>query len=38
VINAVLDALAAAGVKHLDMPATPHAIWRALRRAKGEAP
>lgn len=38
VINAVLDALAAAGVEHLDMPATPHAIWRALRRAKGEAP
>ena len=32
VIDALLDALAEAGVTHIDMPATPEAIWRALRR------
>ena len=33
VINAVLDALAEDGVTALDMPLTPHAVWRALNRA-----
>lgn len=33
VINAVIDALAAHGVRHIDMPATPEKIWRALREA-----
>jgi carbon-monoxide dehydrogenase large subunit len=32
-MNAVLDALAARGVRHLDMPATPERIWRALQAA-----
>jgi carbon-monoxide dehydrogenase large subunit len=32
VMAAILDALKPAGVKHLDMPATPERIWRALRR------
>jgi carbon-monoxide dehydrogenase large subunit len=31
VINAIVDALAANGVRHIDMPATPEKIWRALR-------
>ena len=31
VANAVLDALARFGVRHLDMPLTPEKIWRALR-------
>jgi len=30
VMNAVLDALAPLGVSHLDMPATPEKIWRAM--------
>jgi len=30
VINAIIDALADDGVKHLDMPATPESVWRAL--------
>ncbi|HEX5092959.1 MAG TPA: xanthine dehydrogenase family protein molybdopterin-binding subunit [Burkholderiales bacterium] len=30
-MNAVLDALAPRGVASLDMPATPEAVWRALR-------
>ncbi len=34
VINAVLNALAPAGVKDISMPATPHKIWQALQRAK----
>ena len=33
VMNAVIDALAARGVRHLDMPATSERIWRALQRA-----
>ena len=30
VMAAILDALHPAGVRHLDMPATPERIWRAL--------
>ncbi|HEX6112477.1 MAG TPA: molybdopterin cofactor-binding domain-containing protein, partial [Geminicoccaceae bacterium] len=33
VMNAVLDALATCGVRHVDMPATPERIWRALQAA-----
>jgi carbon-monoxide dehydrogenase large subunit len=32
-INAVANALQAAGIRHLDMPATPMRVWRALRDA-----
>jgi carbon-monoxide dehydrogenase large subunit len=32
VMSALLDALAPYGVKDLEMPATPHAIWRAIMR------
>lgn len=31
VMNAVVDALASHGVRHLDMPATPQAVWRAIQ-------
>jgi len=34
VMNAVHDALAAAGVKYLDMPASPHRVWQAIQSAK----
>jgi carbon-monoxide dehydrogenase large subunit len=34
VICAVLDALSPLGVEHIDMPATPEKIWRAIRGAK----
>jgi len=30
VVNAVLDALAERGVKHIEMPCTPERVWRAL--------
>ena len=33
VINAILDALAPLGIDHIDMPATPERIWRAIRDA-----
>ncbi|MEE8445940.1 MAG: molybdopterin cofactor-binding domain-containing protein, partial [Alphaproteobacteria bacterium] len=36
VISAILDALAPLGVTHIDMPATPMTVWRAIRAAKGE--
>jgi carbon-monoxide dehydrogenase large subunit len=31
VANAVVDALAEFGVKHIEMPATPERVWRALQ-------
>ena len=34
VINALLDALRARGVSHIDMPATPQRVWRALQQAR----
>lgn len=33
VINAILDALAPLGVRTIDMPATPHRVWQAIRAA-----
>jgi aerobic carbon-monoxide dehydrogenase large subunit len=33
VINAVVDALAHLGVRHMDMPATPEKVWRAIHEA-----
>jgi carbon-monoxide dehydrogenase large subunit len=34
VVNAVVDALAEFGVTHMEMPATPERIWRAIRAGK----
>jgi len=34
VMNAVIDALAEHGIRHLDMPLTPAIIWQALQAAK----
>ena len=33
-INAICDALAPLGVRHLEMPATPDRVWTAIREAK----
>jgi carbon-monoxide dehydrogenase large subunit len=30
-INAIVDALSEFGVRHVEMPATPERIWRAMR-------
>ena len=32
--NAVVDALAHLGVRHLDMPCTSQRVWRAIRDAR----
>ncbi len=35
VINAIVDALhRKAGIRHIDMPATPHRVWQALHQAE----
>ncbi len=32
--NAVVDALRPLGIKHLDMPYTPHRVWHAIQQAR----
>ncbi|WP_028465287.1 xanthine dehydrogenase family protein molybdopterin-binding subunit [Nisaea denitrificans] len=34
IMNALMDALAPLGVKHIDMPATPEKVWAAIQSAK----
>jgi aerobic carbon-monoxide dehydrogenase large subunit len=34
IMNAVVDALAPVGVTHIDMPATPERVWRAIEAAR----
>jgi carbon-monoxide dehydrogenase large subunit len=36
-MNAVMDALAPVGVTRLDMPASPHRVWQAIRSARASA-
>ena len=36
-MNAVNDALARLSVRHLDMPATPERVWRAIQEARSKA-
>jgi carbon-monoxide dehydrogenase large subunit len=31
IINAIVDALAPLGIEHIEMPATPERVWRAIR-------
>jgi carbon-monoxide dehydrogenase large subunit len=35
-VSAILDALAELGVRDITMPATPYAIWTAIRKAKAQ--
>jgi carbon-monoxide dehydrogenase large subunit len=35
IINAVVDALSPLGIDHIDMPATPERVWRAIRAMRG---
>jgi aerobic carbon-monoxide dehydrogenase large subunit len=37
IINAIVDALAPLGIDHIDMPATPERVWRAIRAAHRRA-
>jgi carbon-monoxide dehydrogenase large subunit len=34
--NAMIDALAHLGVRHIDMPVSPERVWRAIREAPGD--
>jgi aerobic carbon-monoxide dehydrogenase large subunit len=34
VVNAIVDALAELGVEHVEMPATPERVWRAIQDAR----
>jgi carbon-monoxide dehydrogenase large subunit len=34
VVNAIVDALSELGVSHLEMPATPERVWRAIKAAR----
>ncbi|WP_142847390.1 xanthine dehydrogenase family protein molybdopterin-binding subunit [Telmatospirillum sp. J64-1] len=34
VINAVVDALSPLGIRHVDMPATPHRVWKAIQQQR----
>jgi carbon-monoxide dehydrogenase large subunit len=35
IVNAIVDAVADLGVSHIEMPATPERVWRAMQKAKG---
>jgi carbon-monoxide dehydrogenase large subunit len=37
IVSAILDALGEVGVRDMTMPATPHAIWSAIQKAKEKA-
>jgi carbon-monoxide dehydrogenase large subunit len=34
VTNAVIDALSAFGITHLDIPCTPEKVWKAIQEAR----
>src|SRR5271163_4784983 len=36
VMNALVDALSEYGIRHIDMPATPERVWRAIREARAK--
>ena len=38
VMNAIVDALSEFGIRHLDMPATPYRVWRAIQEARAAHP
>ena len=36
VINSIVDALSPMGIKHIDMPASPMRVWKAIQNAQGK--
>ncbi len=34
IMNAIVDGLSVYGIRHIDMPATPHRVWQAIEKAK----
>jgi carbon-monoxide dehydrogenase large subunit len=37
-VNAIIDALSEYGIRHIDMPATPYRVWRAIQDAGAARP
>ena len=37
VANALVDALSVLGIKHVEMPATPEVLWKAMHAARGKS-
>jgi carbon-monoxide dehydrogenase large subunit len=37
VANALVDALSVLGIKHIEMPATPERLWKAIHEARGKS-
>jgi carbon-monoxide dehydrogenase large subunit len=37
VSNAIADALSSFGIRHLEMPATPERVWRAIQESRERA-
>jgi len=35
-VNAVIDAVSHLGVNHIDKPASPERVWRAIQHARSE--
>jgi aerobic carbon-monoxide dehydrogenase large subunit len=35
-MNALVDALSEYGIRHIDMPATPERVWRAIQQARAK--
>jgi len=35
-MNAIVDALAPLGIRHLDMPYTAQRVWTAIQEARGQ--
>ena len=38
IMNAIIDGLSVYGIRHIDMPATPHKVWQAIEQAKRTQP
>jgi carbon-monoxide dehydrogenase large subunit len=36
VANALVDALSALGIRHIEMPATPERLWKAIQEARAK--
>jgi carbon-monoxide dehydrogenase large subunit len=36
-VNAIVDALSALGIRHIDTPCTPYRVWQAIQAAKRQA-
>ena len=37
VANALVDALSVLGIKHVEMPATPEVLWKAIHEARAKS-